>query len=193
MIKVRIVVFCLAILLVVLFIAAFLVPHISSFPILNNLLRDPNVLPFLITAMVDVFLMHLLISLCTIKTMHQRKWLQVLLMFGTYAAIFVSLFVFAFVTTTADYAVYLIVCFNIAWMINTVRFSNRLFAWNVSACVVYTLSSFVYFVLYTFYPQQLSGILAVEIASGLSFVFFLLTVSADFAQFKIEIDAEGRN
>jgi hypothetical protein len=51
----------------------------------------------------------------------------------------------------------------------------------------------VYFVLYTFYPQQLSGILAVEIASGLSFVFFLLTVSADFAQFKIEIDAEGRN
>ncbi len=179
--------------LVGLFIATFVVCGTSSIcklqiPTLHNLMESTLITPFLITALNVIFLLHFLVSIGIyfLSKYRAKRWDIVLLIFtiSTYGSIIITLFVFPFTDWDNDYANYLIIISLCLWMfavnmclINHYKhiiYRNKHFIiWNIVAAVIYFISSVLYFVLHTFFPLELSGILAVEICSGLSVVVFL--------------------
>jgi hypothetical protein len=179
--------------IVALFISTFVVCGTNGkcrkeIPTLHNLLESTIVTPFLIMGLTAVFILHFLISIgIYFITKHRAGKFTVLLLiitFATYISIIITLFVFPFTAWDNDYANYLIICSLCLWMFittlclmkhyrNIIYRKKSLIMWNITAGFVYTFASIGYFIVQTFFPSQLSGILACEICSGVSIVVFL--------------------
>ena len=136
----------------------------------------------------NIFLLHFFVSVgIYYLTKHRAKrWSIVLIVFtvSTYASVIITLFVFPFTDWDKDYANYLIICSLCFWMFSIiicvakhykhiVYNKKNLILWNIVSASVYLLGSIAYFIMHTFFPSELSGILAAEICSGLSVVIFL--------------------
>lgn len=158
-------------------------------PTMHNLMESTLILPFIITAVNIVFLLHFLISIgiyYLTKNRAQRFIIfQVISTIATYISIVITLFVFPFTDWKNDYANYFIIFSLCLWMLSNViclikHYKHNFYAkknlivWNISSAVTYCLSSITYFILQTFFPLELAGILASEICSGLSIVIFMV-------------------
>lgn len=158
-------------------------------PTLNNLLKSPMVMPFLITALNAVLGLHVFVSIGIyyMTQLKTPKWAKLVVLTSalTYISVVITLFVFPFTMWEKDYANYLIITFGSLWMLTIItclkiHYHHSLFAkkylyiWTLGCAGVYIVSSLVYFILRTGFPTELSGILVVEIFAGLAFFGFLI-------------------
>lgn len=163
-------------------------PCNHTIPTLNNLLNVILVAPYVITEINVIFWFHILVSACLyyMTHAHSPRWSRVQFISSLliYFSIILTLFILPFTTWDNDYANYLIILSIIVWMISVILALQKSYRhieggkqwwvlWNITCCIVYIASSLVYMILRTFFSAELSGILAVEISSGLSFVLFL--------------------
>lgn len=174
----------------------------KTVPTLNNLLNSALVAPFLVTGLNAILGLHLFVSvgiyyMTQIKT---PKWARVVLLTSilTYISIVVTLFVFPFTSWEKDYANYLIILFITLWMLtiniclkifyeHSLFEKKHLFIWTIGCTSVYIVASLVYIILRSGFPNELSGILVVEILSGLSFFIFIVLCLAHIWKMEIKI------
>jgi hypothetical protein len=200
----------IAIFLILLFISIFVICGINNecrkeVPTLKNLLKSLVISPFLITGLNAIFALHFLISVGIYFVTKQRalKWSTLLLFSAlcTYVSVIITLFVFPFTDWKNDYADYLIICSLSLWMVITnicllkhntyILYRTQIInVWNIGSNVIYILSSIIYFVMQTFFPNELSGILVLEICSALSVFIFLISVFVHLRKVEIIIKNE---
>ena len=171
-------------------------------PTLNNLLKSPMVMPFLITMLNLTFAMQLFVSIgvyymTQLKTPKWSKLVMITSIF-TFVSIGITLFIFPWTSWEKDYANYLIILFVTLWMLTVVtclkiHYEHSLYAkrhlylWTLGCTGVYVISSLVYIILRSGFPSELSGILVVEIFGGLAFFIFLVLCLAHIWKMEIRI------
>jgi hypothetical protein len=143
-------------------------------PTLNSLMQFPILLPYVVTAINVVFVVQILIC----KYLRPRENIQLAGTAVIYVTLTVTMVVFPFAHWDKNFATYPLLAALGFWMATVVwTFGRKVFVWVIASAVTYWLSSFAYMVIRLAAPQEVSGLLATEIACGLSIIAFLGSVA----------------
>lgn len=172
----------------------------KNVPTMNNLMKQEITLPYLMTAMNILFLLFVICSAgiyyMTNKNHGFFGKLLFLSVLATLSSIIVTLFLFPMTSWDKDYANLLIIGSILIWMFSVdvclwryyrnLVYSHKIpVFWNLVTSIVYLFASVGYTILHIFFSKELSGILAVEISSAVSFFVFLLVCGYQILKIKV--------